>query len=99
MATRRVGPLGLERALAAAPVPRPPQPTRATWMVVLSPAWTCGITTLAQADATATWPGFLINSRRGRPVSVRLLTRCLLIGMGKSRRHEGVPLVSPSFER
>ena len=35
MATSLVGPL-VCRAFSAAPVPRPPQPTRASWMVVVA---------------------------------------------------------------
>ena len=40
MATSLIGPLLVDSALPAAPVPRPPQPTRATWIVLSSPAWT-----------------------------------------------------------
>ena len=52
------------RALAAAPVPRPPQPTRATWIVLSSAAWTAGTATPARAEAAATWPVVLRKSRR-----------------------------------
>src|SRR5262249_31583851 len=72
IATSLIGPLLVDRALTAAPVPRPPQPTRATWIVLFSPAWTCGIATPARADATAIWPDFFISSRRDRPLLVVL---------------------------
>jgi len=36
MATSWIGQAVTDRALDAAPVPRPPQPTRATWMVFFS---------------------------------------------------------------
>src|SRR5438874_13748104 len=74
MATSLVGPFGVERAFPAAPVPRPPQPTRATWIVLFSPAWTCGSATPARADAIATCPDCFIISRRDRPLFVVLLT-------------------------
>ena len=64
MATSLIGPLLVARALAAAPVPRPPQPTRATWIVLSSPAWTDGTATPARAEAAATWPVVLRKSRR-----------------------------------
>src|SRR5206468_4961 len=53
MATSLIGPSATDRAFSAAPVPRPPQPTRATRMVLLSPAWTWGRATPAKADAAA----------------------------------------------
>src|SRR5271157_3131067 len=43
MATSLIGPLFVASALAAAPVPRPPQPTRAIWIVWFSPACTAGM--------------------------------------------------------
>src|SRR3954451_20777206 len=39
MATSLTGPWWVDRASPAAPVPRPPQPTRAMLMVLLSPAY------------------------------------------------------------
>src|SRR6478672_7479698 len=54
IATRRVLPLGTLRAWPAAPVPRPPAPTRATLMVSLPPAWTWGSTAPARAEAAVT---------------------------------------------
>src|SRR5947209_5297185 len=66
MATRRgLAPLDL-RASPAAPVPRPPQPTRATWMVESPAAWTAGTAMPASAEATATWVARLPRVRRER---------------------------------
>src|SRR5262249_39710211 len=56
MATSLTGPWVVERALPAAPVPRPPQPTRATWIVLFSAAWTDGIATPASAEPAAARP-------------------------------------------
>ena len=65
MATSLMGPLlVVDSALAAAPVPRPPQPTRATWIRSVPAAWTEGMATLARADAAARRPVFCNNSRR-----------------------------------
>src|SRR3954452_21788981 len=65
MATSLMGPLWLvESAFVAAPVPRPPQPTRATWTVSVPAAWTEGMAMLASADAAASRPVFWNNSRR-----------------------------------
>src|SRR5438132_11030904 len=77
MATSLIGPPLVERALAAAPVPRPPQPTRATWMVFHSPACTSGRTTPARADAAAILPDCFIISRRDGP----LLPVLLMMGL------------------
>src|SRR2546426_1046004 len=65
MAISVIGPcLWVERALPAAPVPRPPQPTRATWTVLLPAAWTWGMATPAKGEPLAKRLVFLINSRR-----------------------------------
>src|SRR5439155_8007897 len=64
MATSLIGPFLTDRAFSPAPVPRPPQPIRATWMVLLSAACTCGTASPARAEATAAWLDFAINSRR-----------------------------------
>src|ERR1035438_1616142 len=64
MATSLTGPRLTERALAAAPPPRPPQPIRATWIRSLPAAWTAGMATLAKAETAANLPVFLMNSRR-----------------------------------
>src|SRR5436189_5687025 len=64
MATSLIGPFLTESASPTAPVPRPPQPTSATWMVLFSAAWTWGMATPARADAAANLPVLLINSRR-----------------------------------
>ena len=54
-----------DMALATAPLPRPPQPIRASRMVLSSPAWTCGMATPARAEAAAIRAVFFRNSRRG----------------------------------
>ena len=64
MATSLTGPCLTDMALAAAPVPRPPQPIRATWIVLSSAAWTRGTAMPASAEAAATRPVFFRNSRR-----------------------------------
>src|SRR5271170_7725406 len=64
MATSLIGPCLVLRASAAAPVPRPPQPTKATWIVLFSAACTAGITTPDRAEAVATVPVVLRKSRR-----------------------------------
>src|SRR5258705_4276213 len=65
MATSLIGPaLLVASAFEAAPVPRPPQPTSATWIVLLPAAWTWGMATPARAEAAAMRPVVLINSRR-----------------------------------
>src|SRR5438445_9092498 len=74
MATSLMGPSLTERALTAAPVPRPPQPTRATWIVLFSPACTDGSAMPAKADAAVIAPDFFIISRRDKPLFVVLLT-------------------------
>ncbi len=53
-----------DKALAAAPVPRPPQPTRAICTVLSSAACTAGTTMLVKAEAAAIRPVFCKNSRR-----------------------------------
>src|SRR5437588_193230 len=69
MATSLVGPYLTDRALTAAPVPRPPQPIRATLMVLSSPAWTCGTAMPAKADAPG--PDDLRGTRRRRRRKLR----------------------------
>src|SRR5580693_2407784 len=80
MATSLMGPQFVDSALPAAPVPRPPQPTRATWIrsvpaawtggmamparAVVPAPWTGGMATPAKADAAARRPVFCNNSRR-----------------------------------
>src|SRR5437763_153556 len=53
MATIFTGPFFTPRAFSAAPVPRPPHPTRANWMVLFSAAWTCGRVRPARVDTPA----------------------------------------------
>src|SRR5437879_1132636 len=96
MATSRVGPLVVDRASPMAPVPRPPQPTRASWMVLFSAAWTLGIRTPARADAAAIWPDVFSISRRDRPLFVVLLTTELLPRDGGSQVN-GQSLQFPGF--
>src|SRR5690349_3883895 len=62
-----MGPCLVLRALAAAPVPRPPQPTSATRMVLSAAACTAGTVTPARAEAVATVPVALRKSRRDAP--------------------------------
>ena len=64
MATSLIGPFLTDRALSAAPVPRPPQPISATWIVLSSAAWTWGTTIAARAAPAAIRPVFFRNSRR-----------------------------------
>ena len=45
-------------------MPRPPQPTSATWIVLSSAAWTCGTAAATTADAAARRPVWSRNSRR-----------------------------------
>ena len=63
-ATNWIGPFLTERASAAAPVPRPPQPTSATRIVLSSAAWTHGVAAETIVVAAANRPVFLRNSRR-----------------------------------
>ena len=58
-------------ALRAAPVPRPPQPIRATSIVLFSPACTAGIETPARAVAVITE-----DFTASRRVKLRSLTVC-----------------------
>src|SRR5690242_7238351 len=64
MATSLIGPLLVLRASFAAPVPRPPQPTSATWIVLSSAAWTEGIATPARADTPTPVAVVFKKSRR-----------------------------------
>src|SRR5580698_9129258 len=64
MATSFVGPFFTDKAFSTAPVPRPPQPTRATRTVFSSPAWTGLRVMPANAEAAATAPDRLSISRR-----------------------------------
>src|SRR5258708_36960847 len=80
MATRRgLAPLDL-RASPAAPVPRPPQPTRAIWMVESAAAWTVGMAMPARAETAAIWPTRLPSSRRERLLALLLLLSVELMG-------------------
>ena len=68
MATSLTGPsLLVEKALPAAPVPRPPQPTSASWRVSVPAACTWGRVMPASAEMAATRPLVLMNSRREEP--------------------------------
>src|SRR5882672_921640 len=64
MAVSETGPFFVVSPFPAAPVPRPPQPTRAIWMVPLSAPWTCGRATPARAETAASLPVFLMKVRR-----------------------------------
>ena len=48
-----------DMALATAPLPRPPQPIKASRMVLSSPAWTCGIGHARQGQARGDSAGVL----------------------------------------
>src|SRR3989339_521776 len=64
MATSFIGPRLTDRASAAAPEPRPPQPTRANWIVLFSPAYMRGPNPAARVETAAIRPVFFRNSRR-----------------------------------
>src|SRR5262245_36464619 len=64
MATSRVGPCLVDRAFSAAPVPRPPQPTRARLTMLLSPAYSPDRPNPVRVEATARPPVALRASRR-----------------------------------
>src|SRR4051794_26492404 len=64
MATSLTGPAVVERALTAAPEPRPPQPMRAMRIVLSSAAKTWGMSMPARAEAAAMAEVVLRNSRR-----------------------------------
>src|SRR5688572_10422391 len=74
MATSLIGPPLVLSALPVAPVPRPPQPTSATFTVWLSAACTCGRATPASADAAANLPLVFKNSRRDETISDSFIT-------------------------
>src|SRR5262249_13959490 len=81
-ATSLIGPLLVASALAAAPVPRPPQPISATWIVLSSAACTAGIATPARAEVAATCPVVLRKSRREVDVGELDSARALVVGLG-----------------
>src|SRR4051812_17970407 len=64
MATSLTGPFLTDIAFSAAPVPRPPHPIKATWIVLSSAACTNGRAVPARAEAAAMRPASLRNSRR-----------------------------------
>ena len=83
MATSLIGPFWTDSALSAAPVPRPPQPTSASWIVLSSAGMDLGTTIAAKAVAAATRPVFFKNSRRERVLGVAwLMVSTLLFGVG-----------------
>src|SRR5437868_2466210 len=90
MATSLQGPFLELSALPTAPVPRPPQPTRASWMVLLSPAWTKGTATPARVEAAATTPAVFSTSRRDRPVFSDEFTEASSRFVGGSPGGEGI---------
>src|SRR5437660_8533905 len=92
----------------AAPVPRPPQPTRATWMVCVPWAWTAGRATPVRAEAAATVLACFKRSRRDGPRRSGVLITYLLVGWDelivpgapltdkrKTRADSRCPLFSP----
>jgi hypothetical protein len=62
------------RASPTAPLPRPPQPIRASWIVLSLAAWTAGAI-CAAAAAVARMPAFFRKSRR--VVDVLMFNSCL----------------------
>src|SRR5438067_10599172 len=78
MATSLIGPLWVvPRAFMAAPLPRPPQPTSATWISSLPAAWTAGTFVPVNADIAARPPVALRNCRREvSGVPLRFMTTC-----------------------
>src|SRR5262245_50909452 len=83
MATSRVGPLSVARALPAAPVPRPPQPTSASLMVSSPAACTCGNATSASTEAATATPVDFKTSRRERPLDfLRSMVQALVAANG-----------------
>ena len=74
MAKSLTGPPGAESALATAPLPRPPQPIKASLIVPSPAAWTCGTATPASAEVAANLPARPRNSRacRARIETLRL---------------------------
>src|SRR5665213_3752537 len=98
MATSLTGPPLALTALKTAPVPRPPQPTMAIWMVLLSAACTNGIATPARLEAAATTPAVLITSRRDRPLFSVVFTECPL-SVGESQKRQGSFIGTRIFHR
>jgi hypothetical protein len=75
MATSLALPNLARSASPAAPVPRPPHPTSASWIVESPAAWTVGTATPASAEAAAIWPTRLPNWRRDmRAFSLMFMT-------------------------
>src|SRR5712692_11078820 len=65
MANSLIGPILLVPiAFMAAPLPRPPQPTSATWISSLPAAWTAGTVAPVNADIAARPPVAFRNCRR-----------------------------------
>src|SRR5579871_5383134 len=77
MATSLIGPLLVESAFTAAPLPRPPQPTRATRIRSLPAAWTAGMSSAVRAETAATPPAVLRNCRRVVPEFLSGFMYCL----------------------
>jgi len=64
MANSLTGPPGADSALATAPLPRPPQPIKASLIVPSPAAWTRGTAMPASAEVAASLPARPRNSRR-----------------------------------
>jgi hypothetical protein len=73
-----IGPALTDRASTAAPDPRPPQPTRANWMVLFSPAYMRDVRPPTRAEVAASRPVFIRNSRRDVLGVVSLIVNVLL---------------------
>src|SRR5262245_21333360 len=65
--------------------------------MLVPPAWTCGMATPASAEAAAIWPDGFINSRRGRPPFLALLTYGLLPWRGQRAPDGGRRPVTVGF--
>jgi len=64
MATSFIGPYFTASASITAPVPLPPHPTRASWIVLFSAANTPGIMLSTRTEAAVMRPAFFKNERR-----------------------------------
>ena len=85
MACSLIGPPLVTKALSTAPVPRPPQPTRASLIVEFSAAWQRGIAMVANADTATVCPASRRNSRRDVPDDARDMSKVLIADTSQRR--------------